>query len=476
MQGGEDDGMFKISEIHDTFSESAADSTLRKSLSMGDMDLDGGGGGSPGEGDDDQFAGTQKSKRKGCGEKEEEEDDDEATLRDATDDTSESTLPIIAGGPSPTQSRAGPTSKGDLPAGTAHPPPPQQRPPLVHAATVATPARLRPKLSRQKSFEIDSDSDFDVCGIGKQVKATAALDHERRTTGSDPSETGDASDKMSSTKREDAVTGEGEAQRSSGRAKLDRARLKDKESSGEDPKSGKKSKVLGERSKSGKSRRGSSSGSRGCKRGGDKDGTHSSTLPNPKKHYGRKKRPPGLTITIDNLKESFDGYDKMMKSDADMMQHSPNFCIRSGSLGVSYVTKKISSNACDIYGRQSRTEPDKEQKHPKSNNASQSGVTVSRSAEPSPRLKPGPSPSPSSSSVLPAPPPGSSRSRSKSLAVPPPTTPQRKSPVGGGGGGGCCCKHSPILLQNSSPGSWSGSSSGVVSVVSVSNKNRDLIR
>ena len=342
--------MFKISEIHDTFSESAADSTLRKSLSMGDMDIDGGGGGGGGgEGDDDNFAGTQigggcdaKLKSKGC---EKEVEDDEATLRDATD-TSESTLPLHAA-PSPTQSRTEPKSKRDLPAAHPTPPPPPQRPPLVHAATVATPARLRPRLLRQKSFEIDSDSDemisstavdVDVCGKGGEpARATTPMGEERTVKG-DPSGAGDASVRKSSVRREDA-TGEGESMRSSGgRARLDRGKLKDKESSGEDPKSGKKAKIQGEKSKSGKSRRGSS-GNRGCKRGGDGaqgSAFHSSTLPNPKKH-GRKKRHPGLTITIDNLKESFDGYDKVIQTDADMLQHSPNFCIRFGSIRSEWV-------------------------------------------------------------------------------------------------------------------------------------------
>ena len=358
MQGGEDDGMFKISEIHDTFSESAADSTLRKSLSMGDMELDGAGGGAVGEGGDDHFAGTQtdgddddgaKLKRKKSGEKDKEDDD--ATLRDATDDTSESTLPLNAG-PTPTQSGTDPISKRDFPA--AHPPssppppPPPQRPILVHAATVATPARLRPRLFRQKSFEIDSDSDevkssaLDVCGKGEQHEMeTTVSDHESRIEG-DPSGTGDASVKKSSARKEDmtVAAGEGESKSSSGgRAKGDRAKLKDKESSGEDPKSGKRAKIQGEKSKSGKSRRGSS-GNRGCKKGGDGaqgSGFHSCTLPNPKKHHGRKKRHPGLTITIDNLKDSFDGYDKFIKTDADMLQHSPNFCIRFGPMSCEWV-------------------------------------------------------------------------------------------------------------------------------------------
>ena len=352
--------MFKISEIHDTFSESAADSTLRKSLSMGDMDLDGAGGGAVGEGGDDHFAGTQigddddaKLKRKKSGEKDKEEDDD-ATLRDATDDTSESTLPLNAG-PTPTQSGTDPKSKrgfpaAHLPSSPPPPPPPPMRPILVHAATVATPARLRPRLFRQKSFEIDSDSDevkfsaLDVCGKGEQhVMETTALGHESRIEG-DPPEAGDASVKKSSARKEEttAAAGEGEAKSSSGgRAKVDRAKLKDKESSGEDPKSGKRAKIQGEKSKSGKSRRGSS-GNRGCKRGGDGaqgSAFHSCTLPNPKKHHGRKKRHPGLTITIDNLKESFDGYDKLIKTDADMLQHSPNFCIRFGPMSCEWVLR-----------------------------------------------------------------------------------------------------------------------------------------
>ena len=337
VKGGEDDGMFKISEIHDTFSESAADSTLRKSLSMGDMDLDGGGGGGVGD------EGT-KLKRK-SGEKDEE--DDEATLRDATDDTSESTMPINASGPNPSRNGVETKSKSDFPAAHSTPsPPPPQRPPLVHAATVATPARLRPRLFRQKSFEIDSDSDevrssaLDV--KGEQVKATNASDHEGRDEGG-PSASGvvGTSVKKSPARREHATTGGGEARRSiGGRAKVDRAKLKDKESSGEDPKSSKKAKIQGEKNKSGKPRRGSS-GNRGCKRGGDgvqgSSGFHSSTLPNPKRHHGKKKRHPGLTITIDNLKESFDGYDKLVKTDADVLQHSPNFCIRFGPVRSEWV-------------------------------------------------------------------------------------------------------------------------------------------
>ena len=335
--------MFKISEIHDTFSESTADSTLRKSLSMGDMELDGGAGG---QGGDDNLAGTQigggggaKIKRK-SGEKDEE--DDEATLRDATEDTSESTLPLnVAPNPTPIGAESNP--REDLPLSNA--PPPPQRPPLVHAATVATPARLRPRLSRQKSFEIDSESDevqsstrVGVSGQGERMKTVtlAALDNKAER---DPSGPDDASERKSAARREDATR---EAKRSSGdRAKADgSARLKDKESSGEDPKSGKRPKMQGDKSKSGKSRRGSSSGNRGAKRGGEGNqltGFHSNTLPNPKKHHCKKKRNPGLTITIDNLKESFDGCDKVVKTDADILQHSPNFCIRCGPMRSEWV-------------------------------------------------------------------------------------------------------------------------------------------
>ena len=322
--------MFKISEIHDTFSESTADSTLRKSLSMGDMELDGGAGGQGGDAGTQICGGGAKYKRK-SGDKDEE--DDEATLRDATEDTSESTLPLnVAPNPAPIGRESNPVK--DLPP--SNPPPPPQRPPLVHAATVATPARLRPRLSRQKSFEIDSESDevqsstrVGVSGQGERAKTAPPENKVER----DPSGPDDASVRKSVARREDAARGEREAKRSNGgRAKADGvAKLKDKESSGEDPKSGKKPKMQGEKLRPGKSRRGSSSGNRGAKTGGDGTqftGFHGNTLPNPKKHHCKKKRNPGLTITIDNLKESFEGCDKVVKTNADILQHSPNFCIR----------------------------------------------------------------------------------------------------------------------------------------------------
>ena len=100
-----------------------------------------------------------------------------------------------------------------------------------------------------------------------------------------------------------------------------------------DPKTGKKARIQSDKSKyCGMSNSGRGcSGNRTCKKVGE--GTegagshHSNTLPNPKKH-SKKKRHPGLTITIDNLKESFDGYDKFIKIGADVPQQSPNFCIR----------------------------------------------------------------------------------------------------------------------------------------------------
>ena len=353
MQGGEDDGMFKISEIHDTFSDSAADSTLRKSLSTGDMDHDGG--------EDDADANAVKmpppldadlelQRRDRCGEAGNE--DEESTLQYATDDTSDSTLPIPVGPPTAdvTQSwtAAEPKSRRDIdsPFRVNGARLVAQRPPMVHAATVATPARLRPRLFRQQSFEIDSDSAAETEGSDQGTKSVAAAFGKRdrlkaspapakaqeRSSKRDPALAqlpgGPAQKKASSTKREEA-----EAKKSSCRSRQDREKLKDKESSGEGPKTGKKARIQSDRSKyGGKSNSGRGcSGNRTCKKVGEgAEGAgshHSNTLPNPKKH-GKKKRHPGLTITIDNLKESFDGYDKFIKIGADVPQQSPNFCIR----------------------------------------------------------------------------------------------------------------------------------------------------
>ena len=437
FKGDEEDGKFRIGDIHDTggYSESQSSSVdsagLKRSQSTGDMDAQdgnadvfqkpdfgggdngGGGGGQKAPVDDDVCSSAATTLQ------------DSVTLQDISDNSESTTtahLPPLPPPPPPpaAKSPCAPLSPRPQQDAEKEVPPKSptttrpKRPGMLSSKSAAAISMIRPKLLRQECIEIHSDdSDNDGPDHAPLVRSYTTAAKPPPSPKKKKEALFKANKKLDELepirrKREPEVTFiEPRDQADSSSQQPQQAATTPKSPSASTKKQ--EESVGGKQSSSSSSRRSSSGSShkKGRRRSSPDSGSSSRrdsvkyhhTLPG-KSSSGKKgkKKRPSLTITIDNTGEK-DPSTIITTADGDIISSSPTLHISGVSIS-------------------------------RSPGGAQSDATVA-SAEPSPGLTVTPAAGTAAD-------PANRSSRSSSLVVPPPT-PSRGGAAAAGAG--CCCKH-----------------------------------